>query len=691
MGKFALLIGVSEYPEGLSALPAALNDVEAMREVLECPEMGGFNDVKQLLNPTRGQMQHEMEMLFRDRTSDDLVLLYFSGHGIADAEGDFFFSATKTKKDKGKLVKSSAVAARDVYDYMRDCESDRKVVILDCCHSGAFGDRLPRDAGDINFQAQLGGKGRVVLTASAAIDYSFERADEALAIYTRYLVEGIKTGAADRDGDGWVSVDELHDFVVEKLSKAAPGMTPQRYVAKDGEKIRLTQAIVADPTKRYRKFVRDYAEEGEIYPAGRRILNRRRSELKLTPEEALAIENDECQPYREHKKNLQEYEDCLVDELELKFPLGDRAKKELQDYWKKELKLAPDEVAAIEKRVIDAFARSHPILEPIVPPIPIPEPTSTPTPEPPPKPKLPTFAFEVVTVDVTGQEIARKPGSATYFKEDWGDGVTLDMVKIPGGSFKMGAAKKGFLGSKEEGASDDEFPQHEVNVKEFWMGKFAVTQAQWKKIASLDQVNIELNPDPSNFKGANLPVERVSWHQAKEFCDRLSRLSEKTGKTYDLPTEAQWEYACRAGTTTPFHFGETITTDLANCRGTDWEYNGTIYPGNYAKAPKGAYREKTIAVDSFTPNAFGLYNMHGNVWEWCLDPWHSNYNGAPTHGSVWNASNDSGSDLRLIRGGSWSDLPPYCRSAVRRYIAPASQYNFIGFRIVCSSLSRGLS
>jgi formylglycine-generating enzyme required for sulfatase activity/uncharacterized caspase-like protein len=316
--------------------------------------------------------------------------------------------------------------------------------------------------------------------------------------------------------------------------------------------------------------------------------------------------------------------------------------------------------------------------------------TSTPTQEPPPKPKLPTFAFEVVTVDVTGQEIARKPGSATYFREDWGDGVTLDMVKIPGGSFKMGAAKKGFLGSKEERASDDEFPQHEVNVKEFWMGKFVVTQAQWKKIASLDQVNIELNPDPSYFKGANLPVERVSWHEAKEFCNRLSRLSKKTGKTYDLPTEAQWEYACRARTTTPFHFGETITTDLANFRGTDWEYNGTTYPGNYVKAPKGAYREKTIAVDSFTPNAFGLYNMHGNVWEWCLDPWHSNYNGAPTHGSVWDASNDSGSKYRLMRGGSWYSHPGGCRSANRNVSDPAFQDGNLGFRVVCLS-PRGLS
>ena len=202
-------------------------------------------------------------------------------------------------------------------------------------------------------------------------------------------------------------------------------------------------------------------------------------------------------------------------------------------------------------------------------------------------------------------------------------------------------------------------------------------------------MNIELNPDPSYFKGDRLPVEQVSWHEAKEFCDRLSRLSPKTGKTYDLPTEAQWEYACRAGTTTPFHFGETITTDLANFRGTDWDYNGTIYPGNYAKAPKGKYREKTIEVGSFTPNAFGLYDMHGNVWEWCLDPRHRNYNDAPTHGGVWNASNDSRSDSRLLRGGSWNYNPYRCRSAYRAHSVPASRNYSIGFRIVCLSPSPG--
>jgi len=282
-----------------------------------------------------------------------------------------------------------------------------------------------------------------------------------------------------------------------------------------------------------------------------------------------------------------------------------------------------------------------------------------------------TFDFHSVTLNATGKQTARKPGNATYFREDLGNGITLDMGKIPGGSFKMGAVKG------EEGASSDEFPQHLVTVKEFWMGKFVVTQEQWKTIALLPQIRTVLKESPAHFKGPNLPVESISWDEAKEFCDRLSK---KTGKIFGLPTEAQWEYACRAGTTTPFHFGETIATNVAN-------FNGDY---TYGKALKSTYRAKTIAVDSFDPNAFGLHNMHGNVWEWCLDSWYSHYDGAPTDGSVWDASNDSGSKSRLMRGGSWGINPNDCRSAYRVSNDPAIQSYFIGFRVVCLS-SQGLS
>jgi formylglycine-generating enzyme required for sulfatase activity len=283
------------------------------------------------------------------------------------------------------------------------------------------------------------------------------------------------------------------------------------------------------------------------------------------------------------------------------------------------------------------------------------------------------FLFDTVTVDAQGREINRSRRQAEYFPEDLGGGLMLEMVSIPGGTFEMGSP------NSEKGRYKIESPQHWVTVEPFFMGKYAVTQAQWKAVAALPKVNRDLNPDPSEFKGANKPVECVSWEDAAEFCARLSK---KTGRNYRLPSEAEWEYACRAGTATPFHFGETITTDLAN------------YDGNYtyASAPKGIYRQQTTNVGSFPPNAFGLYDMHGNVWEWCADPWHYGYAGAPVDGSVWNSGkNEDAADAaaslrryRMQRGGSWFNSPRFCRAAYRDWCVPDIWCDLFGFRAVVS-------
>ncbi|MEO0935598.1 MAG: formylglycine-generating enzyme family protein [Cyanobacteria bacterium J06641_2] len=271
-------------------------------------------------------------------------------------------------------------------------------------------------------------------------------------------------------------------------------------------------------------------------------------------------------------------------------------------------------------------------------------------------------------------------GTAQYFVEDLGSEIELEMVLIPDGTFMMGAPEN------EKDSRDRERPQHQVTVPLFFMGKYQVTQAQWKAVAKLPQVERELKENPSDFKGDNRPVENVSWYDAVEFCTRLSN---HTGREYRLPNEAEWEYACRAGTTTPFHFGETITTDLANYRGTDdKEHN---WSGSYGRGPKGIYREQTTSVGSFEiANAFGLYNMHGNVWEWCLDDWHSDYENAPTDGSPWledkndNLSQEQGE--AVLRGGSWLSSPDCCRSAYRYdYVGRDLISSTLGFRVVCVS------
>lgn len=292
-------------------------------------------------------------------------------------------------------------------------------------------------------------------------------------------------------------------------------------------------------------------------------------------------------------------------------------------------------------------------------------------------PKLTPFEFDTVTLDARGNVTERRRLQANQFVEELEPGVILEMVEIPGGKFTMGSNER-----------ESEKPPHKVTVPAFYMGKFQVTQAQWRVVAGWPRVNRELKPEPSYFpknkrrdKGDDdRPVEQVSWEEAVEFC---ARMSAKTGRDYRLPSEAEWEYACRAGTDTPFAFGETITPEFVN-------YNGQ-YP--YGEAPKGKYREETVPVGSLgatkkgelnAANAFGLYDMHGNVWEWCEDIWHDNYQQAPDNGSAWLSG--GGSTYRVVRGGSWSNYGYICRSADRLNNLPGDlRLVNIGFRVVVSA------
>ena len=229
--------------------------------------------------------------------------------------------------------------------------------------------------------------------------------------------------------------------------------------------------------------------------------------------------------------------------------------------------------------------------------------------------------------------------SVITYQENLGKGIILEMVAIPSGKFMMGSNDR----------YDDEQPIHEVTVSSFYMGKYPVTQEQWKAIALLDKIDIDLDPNRSYFKGDKKPVDSVSWNTGVEFCKRLSKL---TGKDYRLPSEAEWEYACRAGTTTEYYFGDDLSPSLAN-------YNGNL--------------GVTSLVGSFPPNSFGLYDMHGNVWEWCLDDWHGNYDGCPTDGSAWLKA-------KLIRGGAWDYGLQHCRSAYRNCFDFDLESRKVGFR-----------
>ena len=264
------------------------------------------------------------------------------------------------------------------------------------------------------------------------------------------------------------------------------------------------------------------------------------------------------------------------------------------------------------------------------------------------------FTFEVVRVNNSGNIISRTQGRAQQKIEHLGNDIKLEIVYIPGGSFLMGSP------TEEVGRYSDEGPQHRVTLQPFYMSKYPITQEQYEVI---------MGNNPSRFIGEKRPVEKVSWQDATKFCQRLSR---KMGRDYRLPRESQWEYACRAGTTTPFNFGKTITPELVN-------YNGK-YP--YGNAPKGKYRQQTTDVGIFPPNAFGLYDMYGNVWEWCAEEWDDNYDGASRDGNV---RLDRSQEPPRLRGGSWFSSSNACRSTYRLNIGRRDIHSFnIGFRVVCS-------
>jgi formylglycine-generating enzyme required for sulfatase activity len=782
MAKVAYLFGVSEYESWLPALPAAVKDVDAMELVLRDPKIGGFDEVKAFRNLSAAQISNEMVKLFTNRSKDDLILMYFAGHGKVTEMGQFYFMAKNTEENQQtSFNKANAIVASYVHDLMVDCYSQRIVVILDCCQSGAFGKAIPRGIGKIDFASQLGGQGRIILTASDEANYTFEQEGEELAIYTRYLVQGLKTGAADRDKDGWVSVNELHDYVVEELKMADLRMSPQRYVKGDGEKIKLAKAVI-DPDLEYRKLVKQYCKTGDILPAGRQILDQARDRLAplgLTVQRAEALETEELGPHRRlRKKNQDIYRKTLRDILALDRTSQSRAFAEIREL-EEHLNLLIEDIEIIRLEVLGSktFPKIEPkpvpspsptvqpkptiIAQPVESsPIPQPEPKTIPLPHPPksqaisqpvsiplptkprvrpidrspkitsPKIKrrkllqyagwggagffgvssitllvqilrlsvdrtepavtsgketlkfseipldpvketaktslgLPKQTFEVITLDPKGQPAQRKQYEVEILTQDLGNGVGLKMVAIPAGRFMMGSPEN------EKNRGDGEGPQHEVKVPAFFMGQTQVTQGQWRAVAKLPKVKRDLSLDPSNLKGDNRPVETISWDDAIEFCDRLSA---KTGMRYGLPSEAQWEYACRAGTKTPFHFGETISTDVANYAG---DYT-------YGQGKKGDDRQETMVVGRFPPNSFGLHDMHGNVWEWCADPEHDSYKNAPIDGSIWKTDPPNEFN-RLVRGGSWEREPSLCRSASRGASNRGNRLGTQGFRLIFPS------
>jgi len=368
MAKVALLVGVSEYEPGLNPLPGSVKDVDAMQQVLAHPDLGGFaeTDITVLKNPQRQAMEDAIYSLFSDRKKDDLLLFYFSGHGIKDENGRLYLATRATRKDSnGRLVPPSAVAAASLHENINASKSQRQVMILDCCFSGAIAQGMTvKDDGTVNLKDYLGGKGRAILTSSTSTEYSFGSAtvgheDAGLSIYTRYLVEGIEKGAADTDGDGWIAVEELHEYAASRVKEAAPAMTPKFYPVEEGYKIVLARSRKDDPKLKYRKEAQARAEQGQgkFSVFAQKILEDKRNDWGISPEEAETITDEVLQPYREYQRKLDEYEQLLKVAMEIEYPFSPVTESDLKDY-QKHLSLRDSDISAIEARVLAAHKQT---------------------------------------------------------------------------------------------------------------------------------------------------------------------------------------------------------------------------------------------------------------------------------------------------------------------------------------------
>ena len=623
MAKRALLIGVSQYEAGLPPLAAAPKDVAAMLRVLQSPELGAFDEVTPLLNPDLEAMQTAIDRLFQSCQKGDLGLLYFSGHGITDDSDRLYLATRRTSKD---TFRSTAVSASFIQDIMRDRSYQRQhVLILDCCYSGAFAEGWLAKSADINLKPQLEVEGSVVLTSSTSTQKSYEDKEGELSLYTNYIVQGIESGAAESDGDGMISADELHEYAKRHVQLAKPAMKPEIYGQRQGIKIVLSRAKV-DTQLDYRRLVERYAENGEISFVGQDILEVQRERWSLSDEVAIAIENEVLEPVRKRLKNLARYQKSLERVVKQSLPLSAKILGELKDL-QDILGLRDEDISSLHQQFIPTDVQ--------------------------PSPQKTTVAKSFVIQEEPVIVIPKQPEPIRQF--EIGSGINLEMVYIPSGKFNMGSP---------EGQGDvNERPQiKDVNVSAFYMGKYEVTQAQWQVI---------MGNNPSHFKGffksnPQNPVEKVSWEDAQEFCKKLSQ---KAGKEFRLPSEAEWEYACRAGTTTAYSFG-----DNASLLGEYAWYGFVINSWS-----------KTHPVGQKKPNPWGLYDMHGNVWEWCQDSYEK-YGGdndlIRKTGKAITKENDNRS--HLLRGGSWYFAAQYCRSAYRdsNHFARSANLNF-GFRVVC--------
>ncbi|MEL7358870.1 MAG: caspase family protein [Cyanobacteria bacterium J06560_6] len=406
--KIALLIGVGDYGTGLKSLQCPANGVTAMETVLKNPEIGGFDEVVPILNPDVGEMRSRISTTLAQLKKDDLVLFYFTGHGIKSASGDFYLTTAQSQLfENGQLITGTAVEADFIKGELRSCYAERKVIVLDCCFGGAFADGfLTMDSGAVDVEAELGDKGWCVMTAATSQKYALEPLGEDLSVYTRYLVEGLKTGGAALDGQAFVSVRHWHDYVKQQVKVAAPTTEPAIFNGLAGENIWVARAKV-DNLQRYRKQVQKKVRRGRLSAAAKTELSAHwQPLLRITPEQAKAIANEVLKPYREKAKHLALYAQALAEEKENAYPFDDELIAEFKSL-QRTFGLSDRDVQAEEKRILGEQMRAQPVVHVVEDREPLEK-----------SKQSPTFSFETVRVDEQGEIVETVEGKASYFTED---------------------------------------------------------------------------------------------------------------------------------------------------------------------------------------------------------------------------------------------------------------------------------
>jgi formylglycine-generating enzyme required for sulfatase activity len=671
--NWAICVGIDRY-DNLQSLHYPKRDAEALRDFFEkevafekvyffaedaAPIATDFGEPIRS-TPTGGTLRRFLRIRFEQKflKPSDNFWFFFAGHGRRERDRDYLMPSDA---DPGN-VEETAIAVSHITERLRRCGAENVIVLLDACRNEGA-----RDGQGVGAEAQ---PGVVSISSCSPNERSYEIDELQHGAFTYSLLEGLRL-----EGEG-------NCATVERLDQHLRFRVPELCVRY--KKPRQTPYTQAEPIeKRHLILLPKHATLADIEPIRLDALQAETEGDLETAEQLwwriIAVSPVDAQAHEAVKR-------ITLKQAATETAAAAQASPEPISQVSPSARtgaVVPLSRMLTRRRVLVAGVLAAAGASAIMA-VPLVRRKLS-------RPSLRTIHFDFASVDEKGLKKPPQRSTAAVFSEELGSGNGIDMVEIPAGSFTMGSP------SDEPERRPNESPQHHVTLASFFIGAAQITQAQWLAVVMAHPTRLEhdLDPRPSFFRGTDLPVESISWVEAVEYCRRLASI---TGRDYRLPSEAEWEYACRAGTTGPFHVGPTITSDLANycgaggavCGDSDGKsiaseyYDGTKYgSGAYGQGPVGIFRGTTTRAGTFLPNRFGLHDMHGNVWEFCLDIATDTYDDAPLDGGA-SLAGPPGAN-RILRGGSWSHNPAICRSAYRDAIPPdyPGWQGRIGLRVVC--------